>query len=689
MQATRPEALVYPAPPPPPASSPRPRSWSRWGLAGLLLLAVAGFYALGLYRYFDWAYLRSHLDQLKAEVRQHLGMAVAIFFAVYVASTALSLPVATILTLIGGALFERWLGTGVVSLSSTLGATLAMLASRYVLRDLVQRRLGGRFEALQRGVDRDGAYYLLTLRMVPVFPFFLVNLGMGLTRMPARTFAAVSWLGMLPVTFVYVNAGTELARIEQPSDVLSPGLLVSLALVGLVPLAIRLLVRWRVRPRSVALALGGLVLALVVAAGVRTHFRYAVDGVMEVPVREFTNADYPEDPAERSDHFGQYDGRKLILVQKDDAHFDFILEPNHPHIARVVFRDVDVRAMTPSLPEWTKADDGLRRIALTDRQWNRQQVRFDPASPQVEVTGGDAFEGINLDSAELAKNCLNAGLWEVLLYTREHDQKALYYQGWFTFPLGHYKRIFEQQTGLPYWKHWYYLEHWFDPAGTPVALDGLRRVVREREVPVRFDRDEKVIAAGEQNRKRREMITQNVVKWEDFYDGRKVCFASFIPPGRYSVSRPWQNHYGRLARLDKALLREVVSPAQTKPLSEIEFIFDGSPGGRCRFVVSGFDPEALPRLAPRDYPKGLYMPMGIGVPPFFQSYADLQAAPPDRSPYFSLMLDDEGRWIDHHSVAVDGPVMHRDADDPDLLHIYLLSYERHSLIGHFVVSTRK
>jgi uncharacterized membrane protein YdjX (TVP38/TMEM64 family) len=240
MQPTQPEAPV----------SPR-RSRSRWLLAGLLLLAVVAFYALGLPDYFSWNYLRSRLDQWRAAVHQHPVPALLIFFGVYVTATGLSLPVATGLTLIGGALFDRWLGTAVVSLASTLGATLAMLASRYVLRDYVQRRFGSRLEALHRGIERDGAYYLLTLRLVPVFPYFLVNLGLGLTRMPARTFAGVSWLGMLPLTFVYVNAGAEGSRIEKPTDVLSPGVLLSLALVGILPLALRMLVRrMRTRPRG-------------------------------------------------------------------------------------------------------------------------------------------------------------------------------------------------------------------------------------------------------------------------------------------------------------------------------------------------------------------------------------------------------------------------------------------------------
>jgi uncharacterized membrane protein YdjX (TVP38/TMEM64 family) len=210
-----------------------------------LVLAVAGFYALRLHRYVSWDYLRGHLDLLQAHVQEHLLTALLLFLLLYVAVTALSLPVAAALSLAAGALFGRWLGTGVVSLAATLGATLAFLSSRYLFRAWVERRFGDGLARLDRGVERDGAYYLLTLRLVPLFPFFLVNLGMGLTRMRAWTFAWVSLVGMLPGTFLYVNAGTELGRLASPRDVLSPGLLVSLALLGVVPLALRLLLRGR------------------------------------------------------------------------------------------------------------------------------------------------------------------------------------------------------------------------------------------------------------------------------------------------------------------------------------------------------------------------------------------------------------------------------------------------------------
>ncbi len=221
----------------------RRSSFLRWALAALLLAVLAGFYLSGLADRFKWGYLRDHLDSLKADIQHQLLTALLAFFLVYVTITALSLPSAAILTLLAGALFDRWLGTAVVSLASTLGATLAFLSSRYLCREWVQRRFGDRLRTLNEGVARDGAFYLFALRLMPVVPFFLINLGMGLTPMRVRTFVWVSLLGMLPGTFLYVNAGSEFEKIHSPGDVLSPGLLISLALLGFAPLAFRKLIQ--------------------------------------------------------------------------------------------------------------------------------------------------------------------------------------------------------------------------------------------------------------------------------------------------------------------------------------------------------------------------------------------------------------------------------------------------------------
>lgn len=206
--------------------------------AGLLLVvlgAVVLFVWADLGRFLNLQALKEAQGQLEALRSQHpLGLAAA-YFAVYVAATALSVPGATVITLAGGALFALWWGVLIVSFASTLGATLAFLASRFLLRDAVQARFGQRLAEIERGIERDGAFYLLSLRLIPVVPFFLINLLMGLTRMRAGTFYAVSQIGMLPGTLVYVNAGTQLATIDSLRDVLSPALLGSLVLLGVFP----------------------------------------------------------------------------------------------------------------------------------------------------------------------------------------------------------------------------------------------------------------------------------------------------------------------------------------------------------------------------------------------------------------------------------------------------------------------
>jgi len=221
-------------------------------------------------------------------------------------------------------------------------------------------------------------------------------------------------------------------------------------------------------------------------------------------------------------------------------------------------------------------------------------------------------------------------------------------------------------------------------------LDGLRQVLTERQVQTTFHADEELIVAGEQLGKRRIMTANNVLTWSDFFDGRKIRFATFLSPGRYSVGHAWKNEYWRVDRFEMAILRDILSPARAQPLQELELLFSSSKeGGQKRFLVSGFDLKALPQLASKDYPQGLYMPMGIGVPPFFQTYEDLQQNPPQKSPYFSVLLDEADRWIDHHRLAIDGPVLHRDERDPNRLHVYFLSYERHTLIAHVIIGLGK
>jgi pyruvate/2-oxoglutarate dehydrogenase complex dihydrolipoamide dehydrogenase (E3) component/uncharacterized membrane protein YdjX (TVP38/TMEM64 family) len=202
----------------------------------LLLLAVVAFFAFDLQRFFSLDYIQGQRAELASLYQARPVMVAGAFFALYVAVTALSLPGAAIMTLLGGALFGLGLGTLLVSFASSIGATLAFLTSRYLLRDVVKRRFGERLKDIDKGIEREGAFYLFTLRLVPVFPFFVINLLMGLTTMKAWTFYWVSQLGMLAGTLVYVNAGTQLAQLKSLSGILSPGVIGSFVLLGLFPL---------------------------------------------------------------------------------------------------------------------------------------------------------------------------------------------------------------------------------------------------------------------------------------------------------------------------------------------------------------------------------------------------------------------------------------------------------------------
>jgi len=208
----------------------------------VLAALVAAFFALDLGRFFSLDYIKSARADFAALYAARPAWVIGVFFAVYVAVAALSLPGAAILTLLAGAVFGLWVGTLVVSFASSIGATLAMLVSRYVLRDGIKTKFGARLADIDRGIQRDGPFYLFTLRLVPVFPFFVINLLMGLTSIKATTFYWVSQLGMLAGTLVYVNAGTQLAQISSLQGILSPTLIGSFVLLGLFPLVAKKIV---------------------------------------------------------------------------------------------------------------------------------------------------------------------------------------------------------------------------------------------------------------------------------------------------------------------------------------------------------------------------------------------------------------------------------------------------------------
>ena len=208
-------------------------------IVAAIIAAVILFKILGLGQFLSLDYLKSSQDKFVQLYAGHRLTVIAVYMAVYIIVTALSLPGAAVMTLAGGAMFGFWIGVLIVSFASSIGATIACFVARFLLRDWVQNKFGEKLTTMNKGIENEGAFYLFSLRLVPIFPFFVINLAMGLTTMRLLTFYWVSQIGMLPGTMVYVNAGKELGQIESLSGILSPGLIISFVILGLFPITVK------------------------------------------------------------------------------------------------------------------------------------------------------------------------------------------------------------------------------------------------------------------------------------------------------------------------------------------------------------------------------------------------------------------------------------------------------------------
>jgi uncharacterized membrane protein YdjX (TVP38/TMEM64 family) len=207
----------------------------RIALLALLAAAIAAYFWFDLGQYLSLDAFKAQQAQIIAAKDANPLLYIGGFFLIYVIVTALSLPGAAIMSLVAGALFGVVIGTIIVSFASSIGATLAFLSARFLLRDWVQSKFGERLKAIDDGIARDGAMYLFTIRLIPLFPFFVVNLLMGLTRIKTRTYYWVSQIGMLPATVVFVNAGTQISKVDSTAGLLSPTLIGSFVLLGIFP----------------------------------------------------------------------------------------------------------------------------------------------------------------------------------------------------------------------------------------------------------------------------------------------------------------------------------------------------------------------------------------------------------------------------------------------------------------------
>jgi hypothetical protein len=409
--------------------------------------------------------------------------------------------------------------------------------------------------------------------------------------------------------------------------------------------------------------------------------------IFKAPLKELSDEDYPDNPDMmiRSELDGQYSRSEVEFRMKDSEWvYDVVFLPNNERADTVILENVNLEEFIPTIPEHVKQDDYLTLIGLINQEWNRQQVKF--PSGQFLVKGVHGEDTIT-DRVDLARNCLNTGLWEFIMYTKEDDKQKPYYHAWFDFPKDLYAHLFFKRNNLELKNYAHHLVDWIDPDSEEIKFDLLRTVSSTKELQHEFKPEEFYPLVGERKKKQKNIVTPKEHNSIGDFLNDHTTFATFSIPGFYNTKDPRKTELGRFQKLDKVELSEIVSTNPNKTnTQELKLVFSDDQGRVTQFYIGGFNFNEMPILPIAQAHKGLQMPMGIANHTFYTTYENTLKSPSKESAFYALIVDENNHFLDSHFVGIDGPLFHRDANYPNILHMWVLSFERHAFVGHYVIT---
>ena len=338
----------------------------------------------------------------------------------------------------------------------------------------------------------------------------------------------------------------------------------------------------------------------------------------------------------------------------------------------------------PFVPKQVRSDDFFSKVVLQNSEFNRQQITL---SPEQFRLSGNGDEHKHIGSVDLARNCLNAGLWELIAYTKANDDQRPVYHGWFDFPEKLYGELFQQRDNMKFedYRHWLY--DWENLPSKNLNLDLLRTVEKAQVAEFENHNSEMYLMLGERKKKAVNIVYPTQFSSIQDFLTDSSAFSTFSPPGLYERKAPKATQLGRLAKLKGVEWRKTQSKSEGNPLTfELAFTFERMDTATAtKLVIGGLQTESLPTLAVENANSGFQMPMGVSNHSFYETYDFAAKHPQESNPFFALLVDAEGNFVDSHNLGIDGPLMHLDVSDPTKMHIWLLSFERHSLVGHYIV----
>lgn len=395
-------------------------------------------------------------------------------------------------------------------------------------------------------------------------------------------------------------------------------------------------------------------------------------------ITQMTDGQYPDNPdigfaASTYDH-GYFSGGAVELTTATTGTFTF-----NSAKGLVKIGDIDLMEFMPSAPKHLRNDDYMTLIALVNQEWNRNQVRFD--------RGEFETENATISRVDLARNCLNSYLWEVILYTKEGEQELPMAHGWFKFPKEYYAELFERRNnGLKFADYKSSLEFWEDPVSKVVNVDLLRSDVRPIKVASFKDRSQEMYPLKKARLKKKKDIIfpASANSMEEFHTDESL-FATFANPGIYTRATPRVTELGRFQQLTD-FSASSVKTSDGKRSTELVLSFGDDKGRTTKFYLGGLDVQSFPALAPSEANSGYKISMGFSNHTFYESYKEHLAWDSSKHPYYGFIVDEDGKWLDSHKIGVDGPILHWDKSDSNTLHFWLLSFERHAIIGHYTIT---
>ncbi len=397
-------------------------------------------------------------------------------------------------------------------------------------------------------------------------------------------------------------------------------------------------------------------------------------------ITELTDKDYPDNPDKsiRSSLDGKFSHCKVIIA-KEDSLFTFTFTPKNDRSDTLIVSGVDMMEFMPSCPSYID-DKYMQYIGIVNQEWNRQQVKFF----DFEIKGKNGEKKV-VKRIDIARNCLNAYLWEVIAYTEEKGKQKPYYHGWFTFPKEQYASLFEQRNHIKWNNYEKALVDWVDPKNQKLDLTQLRELKDQKELSFINKNDEYFPIKGERKKKEMNIIVpKRHTKINDLLND-STTFATFSPPGFYNTSDPRKTELGRLNNPTKIHFAHTKSKNHNHSgCFELTVLFNDTIKKReMSLIVGGLRKDKIPTLSISEVNKGFQMPMGISNHSFYEKSDKMTATPSNENPYYSFLINGNNNWIDSHKVGIDGPLLH--FDNEGKLHLWILSFERHAFVGHYII----